>query len=159
MTSMKMLEPGDVLDHYRVDATVARSGMATLYRATEVENGRQVALKVPHPEMEADPVLVERLVTNLIDNAGEDNNTAMIGLGGRFRVMSKMYLVGEVTPRVGGYMPGVTQMSFGIQGRAGGHLFQLNFSNGLGTTLGQLARGGINYNSWFIGFNLTRKFF
>jgi serine/threonine-protein kinase len=60
MTSMKMLEPGDVLDHYRVDATVARSGMATLYRATDVVNGRQVALKVPHPEMEADPVLVER---------------------------------------------------------------------------------------------------
>src|ERR1700757_3293935 len=60
MTTMKMLEPGDVLDHYRVDATVARSGMATLYRATDVDGGRQVALKVPHPEMEADPVLVER---------------------------------------------------------------------------------------------------
>jgi hypothetical protein len=56
-------------------------------------------------------------------------------------------------------MPGVTQMSFGIEGRAGGHLFQLNFSNCLGTTLGQLARGGIDYNSWFIGFNLSRKFF
>jgi serine/threonine-protein kinase len=55
-----MLEPGDVLDHYRIDATVARSGMATLYRATDINNGRQVALKVPHPEMEADPVLVER---------------------------------------------------------------------------------------------------
>src|SRR6201993_3348948 len=60
MTTMKMLEPGDVLDHYRIDATVARSGMATLYRATDVDGGRQVALKVPHPEMEADPVLVER---------------------------------------------------------------------------------------------------
>ena len=56
----KMLEPGDTLDHYRIDATVARSGMATLYRATDLNNGRQVALKVPHPEMEADPVLVER---------------------------------------------------------------------------------------------------
>src|ERR1700757_3955351 len=60
MTTMKMLEPGDVLDHYRIDATVARSGMATLYRATDLKNDRQVALKVPHPEMEADPVLVER---------------------------------------------------------------------------------------------------
>ena len=57
---MKMLEPGDVLDHYRIDATVARSGMATLFRATDIHNGQQVALKVPHPEMEADPVLVER---------------------------------------------------------------------------------------------------
>src|SRR5579863_9375827 len=57
---MKTLEPGDVLDHYRIDATVARSGMGTLYRATDLNDGRQVALKVPHPEMEADPVLVER---------------------------------------------------------------------------------------------------
>jgi serine/threonine protein kinase len=39
---------------------VARSGMATLYRATDVNSRRRVALKVPHPEMEADPVLVER---------------------------------------------------------------------------------------------------
>ena len=60
MTTMKMLEPGDTLDHYRIDATVARSGMATLYRATDIKSGRQVAVKVPHPEMEADPVLVER---------------------------------------------------------------------------------------------------
>ncbi len=57
---MKMLETGEMLDHYRIDATVARSGMATLYRATDVDTGRKVALKVPHPEMEADPVLVER---------------------------------------------------------------------------------------------------
>jgi serine/threonine-protein kinase len=34
--------------------------MATLYRATDVRNGRQVAVKVPHPEMEADPILLER---------------------------------------------------------------------------------------------------
>src|SRR5580692_2418488 len=60
MTTIKMLEIGDMLDHYRIDATVARSGMATLYRATDVNSRRRVALKVPHPEMEADPVLVER---------------------------------------------------------------------------------------------------
>jgi eukaryotic-like serine/threonine-protein kinase len=54
------LETGEMLDHYRVDATVARSGMSTLYRATDLRTGRQVALKVPHTEMEADPVLMER---------------------------------------------------------------------------------------------------
>jgi eukaryotic-like serine/threonine-protein kinase len=54
------LEPGAVLDHYRLDAAVARSGMATLYRATDLRTGRTVAVKVPHPEMESDPVLVER---------------------------------------------------------------------------------------------------
>ena len=34
--------------------------MSTLYRATDLRDGRQVAVKVPHPEMEANPILVER---------------------------------------------------------------------------------------------------
>ena len=59
-TLMTTLETGDTLDHYRLDATVARSGMATLFKATDLRDGRPVAIKVPHPEMEADPVLVER---------------------------------------------------------------------------------------------------
>ena len=53
-------EVGETLDHYRLDAEVARSGMSTLYRATDLRSGRTVAVKVPHPEMEADPVLLER---------------------------------------------------------------------------------------------------
>jgi serine/threonine-protein kinase len=57
---MTELEVGDTLDHYRLDAEVARSGMSTLYRATDLRTGRTVAVKVPHPEMEADPVLLER---------------------------------------------------------------------------------------------------
>ena len=69
------------------------------------------------------------------------------------------YLVAEVTPRLGGYDPGVNQVSFGLEGRAGGHLFQLNFSNGFGTTLGQIAGGTANYDDWHIGFNIARKFF
>lgn len=97
--------------------------------------------------------------TNFIDDPGSDNNTAMIGLGARLRVLSKMYLVGEITPRVGGYSPGVNQMSFGVEGRSGGHQFQLNFSNGLATSLSSIARGGIDNHSWFIGFNISRKFF
>jgi serine/threonine-protein kinase len=56
----KPLEPGDVLDHYRLEAVVAHGGMSTLYRAVDTRDGRQVALKVPHPQMETDPVLVER---------------------------------------------------------------------------------------------------
>jgi serine/threonine-protein kinase len=59
-TLMPMLEVGDTLDHYRLDAAVARGGMATLFRATDLNDGRTVAIKVPHAEMEADPVLVER---------------------------------------------------------------------------------------------------
>jgi len=57
---MTILETGDTLDHYRLEATVARGGMATLYKATDQRDGRSVAIKIPHAEMEADPVLVER---------------------------------------------------------------------------------------------------
>jgi eukaryotic-like serine/threonine-protein kinase len=55
-----ILEAGDTLDHYRLDAAMARSGMGTLFRATDLRNGRVVAVKVPHAEMEADPILLER---------------------------------------------------------------------------------------------------
>ena len=54
------LEVGETLDHYRLDAEVARTGMSTLFRATDLRTGQTVALKAPHPEMEADPVLLER---------------------------------------------------------------------------------------------------
>jgi len=59
-TLMAPLEVGDTLDHYRIQATVARSGMSTLFRATDLGDGKQVAIKVPHEEMESDPVLIER---------------------------------------------------------------------------------------------------
>ena len=49
--------------------------------------------------------------------------------------------------------------TFGIEKRAGGHSFQLNFSNGFGTTMGQLARGGTGNDDWYLGFNISRKFF
>jgi len=57
---MTTLEVGDTLDHYRLDATVARSGMSTLFKATDLKNGRLVAIKIPHAEMEADPILAAR---------------------------------------------------------------------------------------------------
>ena len=55
-----MTEVAEVLDHYRVDETIARSGMATIFRATDQRNGQQVAIKVPHPEVEGDPALFDR---------------------------------------------------------------------------------------------------
>ena len=57
---MSSLHPGDQLDHYRIDSLVARSGMASIYRAVDTRTGRAVAIKLPHPEMEGDPVLFDR---------------------------------------------------------------------------------------------------
>jgi len=55
-----MPEAGDTLDHYQLDAAIARSGMSTLFKATNLNTGETVAIKIPHPELEADPILVER---------------------------------------------------------------------------------------------------
>jgi hypothetical protein len=89
----------------------------------------------------------------------DDNSTFMIGLGARVRVRPTVYAFVEATPRVAGFDPNVTQISFGIEKRAGGHTFQMNFSNGIGTTLANIARGGTSHDDWYIGFNISRKFF
>ena len=54
------LRPGDRLDGYELEEVVATSGMATVFRAHELISGRQVAVKVPHPEVESDPTMFDR---------------------------------------------------------------------------------------------------
>jgi eukaryotic-like serine/threonine-protein kinase len=59
-TQLVPLRAGEMLDHYRIDAVVATSGMATIYRATDLKTERVVAIKLPHFEMESDPVFYDR---------------------------------------------------------------------------------------------------
>ncbi len=58
--SMTLLRAGDKLDHYVIENLVERSGMASIFRATDERTGGPVAIKVPHPDMDADPVFFER---------------------------------------------------------------------------------------------------
>jgi len=89
----------------------------------------------------------------------DDNSTLILGLGARLRVRRTVYVTGEVTPRLAGYAPGEPLLSFGVEKRAGGHAFSLNVSNGFGTTMAQIARGGADLDNWHIGFNISRKFY
>ena len=57
---MPTLAPGDTLDHYRIETAVAHTQMSVLYKGTDLDSGKQLAIKVPNPEMESDPVLLER---------------------------------------------------------------------------------------------------
>lgn len=57
---MTQPKAGDTLDHYQIEKLVARSGMASIFRAKDLDTGRIVAIKFPHPEMEADPVTFDR---------------------------------------------------------------------------------------------------
>ncbi len=88
----------------------------------------------------------------------DDNDTIMVGVGARVRIRPTVYLVGELAPRTG-YKPGVNHGSLGIEKRAGGHTFQLNFSDSFATTRRQLAQGGLDGDNWYFGFNISRKFF
>ena len=59
------LQSGDQLDHYRIESLAAQSGMASIYRASiyrakDLQDGRDVAIKVPHLEMESDPLFYDR---------------------------------------------------------------------------------------------------
>jgi serine/threonine protein kinase len=72
---MNTYEAGDMLDHYRIEAAIAQTGMSALYRATDLNSMRQVAIKVPLEQMEADPVLIERFrreqeIGQLLDHPG-----------------------------------------------------------------------------------------
>jgi hypothetical protein len=89
----------------------------------------------------------------------DHNDTFMIGLGARLRVRPTVYVVVEGTPRVAGFRPGVSPVGVAIEKHAGGHQFQLNFSNSFGSTIAQIARGGASNSDWYMGFNISRKFF
>jgi serine/threonine protein kinase len=60
MKSLVDIEVGQELDHYRIEALVARTGMASTYRAVDLQDGKEVALKVPDLALEEDPVLFDR---------------------------------------------------------------------------------------------------
>jgi len=57
---MRQLQPADELDHYRIESVVASGTMASVFRAFDRREGKQVAIKVPSLEAESDPVFFDR---------------------------------------------------------------------------------------------------
>lgn len=50
-----MLQPGQQIEIYRIDDVISEGGMGTVYRATDVNLMRPVAVKVMHGELSGDP--------------------------------------------------------------------------------------------------------
>lgn len=94
---------------------------------------------------------------SLVNADGTSRDTFFVGFGARLKVMESTYLVGELTPRFGGYAPSKPEFAFGVEKRMGGHMFLLTLTNSYSTTFAQLARGGFPDTLYF-GFNLGRKF-
>lgn len=115
-----------------------------------------------HGALYLEPIWVNNS-NSLPSELADHNDTFLLGVGARLRVRPTVYVVAEIAPRVSGFDPGTNQASFAIEKRVGGHAFQLNFSNAFGTTMGQIARGGLKAQNgdanWYMGFNISRKFF
>ncbi len=57
---MRDVIAGERLDHYELTDLLARSGMASIFRAVDSRSGETVALKVPHMQYESDVGFFER---------------------------------------------------------------------------------------------------
>ncbi len=147
--------------HQHAGVPLSLSALVSLEGTDNFQEAYAPALGVSVSHMVADRVamyVVPTWVHNTAAAAGADDDTAFVGIGARLRISDTVYLVAEGSPRVSGYAPGKAQYGFAIEKRSGGHMFQLNFTNGSGTTLAQIARGG-QPESLAMGFNLSRKFF
>jgi len=87
------LEAGAELDFYRIEAPIARSGMASIYRAIDKRDNRVVALKIPHPDLEADPILFDRFQREAGIGEKLDHPKVMRVFAGEKR--SRVYMVME----------------------------------------------------------------
>ena len=67
--------------------------MATIFRATDTRDGRTVALKIPHPDMEADPILFDRFQARSGDRRTPQPSQRHARL--RRRKRSRIYMVME----------------------------------------------------------------
>lgn len=52
--------PGDKLDHYQLESIVSTTVRADVFRAIDMRTSKQVAIKVPHLEIEGDPAMHDR---------------------------------------------------------------------------------------------------
>ena len=57
---MRELSVGERLDQYRLIEVLARSGMASIFKATDEIGGQTVVLKIPYAQFETDPIFYSR---------------------------------------------------------------------------------------------------
>lgn len=100
---------------------------------------------------------------NLVDPTIEENNQAVIGIGGRLKLTRSVALTSEYYYRLGvtSGSPYYNPLGIGVDIETGGHVFQLLMTNSLGLTerafltetTGDFFAGDISF-----GFNVTRTF-
>jgi serine/threonine-protein kinase len=84
---------GERLDQYLLDELLARSGMASIFKATDTRSGRTVAVKVPHMQYESDIAFYQRFERE--EQIGQKLEHPNIVRVLRPESKSRMYLVME----------------------------------------------------------------
>lgn len=91
---------GLVLDgRYRVDAVVARGGMAMVYRGVDLRLDREIAVKVMHAHLTQDPAMVERFHREAL-NAAKLSHPNLVSVNDQGQDGDVVYLVMEYLPSV-----------------------------------------------------------
>jgi serine/threonine protein kinase len=84
---------GDRLDQYELTELLARSGMASIFKAIDHDSGATVALKIPHLQFESDVVFFERFRREELIGQRLDHPSVVKAL--KPREKSRMYIAME----------------------------------------------------------------
>ena len=90
---MREVSAGDRLDHYQLTELIARSGMASIFKAEDRVSGATVAIKLPYLEFESDAVFYGRFQREEEIGRRLDHPNIIKVLSPRHR--SRMYIVME----------------------------------------------------------------
>jgi serine/threonine protein kinase len=90
---MREVSVGEKIDQYELTELLARSGMASIFKAKDAESGEIVVLKIPHPQYESDVVFFERFRREEL--VGQRLDHPYIIKMRKPRAKSRMYMVME----------------------------------------------------------------
>jgi len=93
---MQVAQPGSQLDRYAVKEIIARSNTSSILRATDLLNGHDIALNIPHPEIEGDLLFYQRFEREKQICESLDHPAVVKAFAGGKR--TRMYIAMEVAP-------------------------------------------------------------
>ncbi len=93
---MQTAQPGSQIDQYAVKELIARSNTASILRATDLRTGHDIAIKIPHPEVEGDLLFYQRFLREQEICETLDHPAVVKAFTERKR--GRMYIAMEIAP-------------------------------------------------------------
>ena len=93
---MQLAQPGSQIDRYAVKDIIARSNTSSILRATDLFTGRDIAIKMPRPEVEGDLLFYQRFEREKAICETLDHPAVVKAFQDGKR--SRMYIAMEVAP-------------------------------------------------------------